>query len=250
MPDTLGGFSLNAVHVGDCLELMKRLPDGCIDAVVTDPPYKSLDQDVKHGTTTRLVGRQANKRLSQDAWFPTMTTEALALVWTECLRTLKSPGALYIFADPKSALEIFPPLHPANMLVWRKPNIGMGYAWRRQYELIAYVRKGPHRPLHLAQSDMIDAPIPNPKTHPTEKPLKLLETIINNSVPVGTVILDPFAGSGSTCEAAVNSGCNFLGFELDPHWAAVANDRIAAAARGLTVAELRQGQGQLFGDKA
>jgi site-specific DNA-methyltransferase (adenine-specific) len=66
--------------------------------------------------------------------------------------------------------------------------------------------------------------------------------------PPGGIILDPFAGSGSTGVAALQQGFRFLGFDLDPHYAGdICAPRLEAAAKGLTLAEHREGQETLFG---
>jgi site-specific DNA-methyltransferase (adenine-specific) len=86
--------------------------------------------------------------------------------------------------------------------------------------------------------------------HPTVKPLDLMRYLTRLVTPPGGIILDPFAGSGSTGVAALQQGFRFLGFDLDPHYAGdICAPRLEAAAKGLTLQEHREGQETLsFGD--
>jgi len=69
--------------------------------------------------------------------------------------------------------------------------------------------------------------------------------LLRPGVPDG-VVLDPFAGSGTTGVACAELGREFLGFEIDPDYCKLANDRIEAARKGITLKEHRMGQGTLF----
>ena len=67
------------------------------------------------------------------------------------------------------------------------------------------------------------------KAHPAEKPVPLMSFYIKNSTNEGDIVLDPFMGSGTTAIACVNTGRNFIGFELDKHYCDIANERIQKA---------------------
>ena len=71
--------------------------------------------------------------------------------------------------------------------------------------------------------------LPQNRVHSSQKPVALLEYLIKNSSVAGDVVLDCFAGSGSTCVAAVNTDRQFIGIELDEHYFEVACDRVAKA---------------------
>lgn len=224
------------LYHGDALEALAGMPDGSVDAIITDPPYQSLDVEVATGTTTRLVRRDefGGKRLATKdgrSWFNTIddaTLIALLLLWR---RLLTAEGATYVFADVKSGLRIFPALAPQNVIVWDKGRIGMGYSWRRCHEWIAYCPAPKHRLRRWDFGDLITVPPVQQKRHPTEKPVPLLVALIENSTERGGVVLDPFCGSGSAGAAAVQSGRRFIGVEADRRWFDESCRRIEDAQR-------------------
>lgn len=218
------------IYHGDCREVLPWLPT--VDLVVTDPPYQSLDVEVSHGTTTRLVGRDqlGGKRLAskeRGAWFGTLNSADLSLVFACCRARLPNDGALYVFSDVKSGLALFPPLSPANVLVWDKRKIGMGYNWRRMHEWVAYCPQPLHTLRSKALGDIIRASVPSKKVHATEKPLDALRPIIVNSSDEGQTVCDPFAGSGSTLIAAKSLGRRAIGIEIDERYCEIAAKRLS-----------------------
>jgi site-specific DNA-methyltransferase (adenine-specific)/modification methylase len=68
-----------------------------------------------------------------------------------------------------------------------------------------------------------------PNRHPTEKPVDLVKHFLRLHTKPGDIVLDPFAGSGSTGVACVMTGRRYIGFELDPHWVRCANERLSNA---------------------
>lgn len=77
----------------------------------------------------------------------------------------------------------------------------------------------------------------NGNHHPTVKQTKLMRYLCRLITPRGGVVLDPFAGSGSTCRAALMEGFQFVGIELDPEYAAIAEARIRAVQPGLSLGD-------------
>lgn len=216
------------IYHGDCREMIDSL--GAVDLVVADPPYESLNVPVRNGTTTRLVGpdRFSGKRLAsleRGSWFPTLSATELVAVFGRLRRILSHKGAMYVFADVKSGLQIFPALEPANVLVWDKRSIGMGYSWRRQHEWIAYVPEQGHALRSKALGDVIYAAVPSVKIHATEKPADVLRPLILNSSDTGQFVLDPFAGSGSTLFAAKSLGRRAIGIEIEERYCEIAANR-------------------------
>lgn len=134
---------------------------------------------------------------------------------------LKPDGALYVFADVKSGLELFPNLKPSNVIVWDKLKLGMGYNWRRMHEWIAFMPSKDHKLRDQSRGDIIRCNGVQVKTHPTEKPVGVLKSIMLNSTDPDALILDPFMGTGSTLRAARDLGRRAIGIEtLEVHCAA------------------------------
>jgi len=107
----------------------------------------------------------------------------------------------------------------------------------QQYEDLRQQYEDLRRPFFL--SDKIqwgdvwdfDPPVPTPGKHPCEKPIALLQHILNVSTKPGATVLDAFMGSGTTGEAAVKMGRRFVGIERDEHWFEYACKRIEDAQR-------------------
>ena len=216
---------------GDCREVLPSV--GPFGLVVTDPPYQSLDVELKVGTTTRLVGRYqlAGKRLAASdggPWFKTLNSRDLKKILTACRDRLPECGAMYVFADVKSGLELFDN-STRNVIVWDKMSIGMGYSWRRMHEWIAYQPRPKHKLRSMALGDIIRCVGVEQKQHPTEKPFGVLRPLIQNSSDIGDSILDPFMGSGTTGVAAIRLGRRFVGIEINPAYFEIACRRIEAA---------------------
>jgi site-specific DNA-methyltransferase (adenine-specific) len=210
---------------GDCLEVMKELPSGSIDLVVTDPPY-----GMNYQSNRRVVKEQFAK-LKQDT-----SLEWLDEAMTECYRLLKQDTACYVFCSWhhidtfKQVFEKYFKLK--NVLVWNKNNHGSGDltgAYAPKHEFILFGHKG--RPLlqYKRVPDVIDcAKISSSKlVHPTEKPVELLELFIKNSSKEEQVVFDPFMGSGTTGLAASKLNRSFTGIELDANYFNLASQRIA-----------------------
>jgi site-specific DNA-methyltransferase (adenine-specific) len=80
------------------------------------------------------------------------------------------------------------------------------------------------------------------KEHTTQKPLSLMLELVSLFTDPGDVILDPFAGSGTTGVACLRLGRRFIGIERDEKYAQVARERLAAEDRGLSLRDARAGQ--------
>jgi len=219
------------IYHGDCREILPTLPS--VDLVLTDPPYQSLDANVLAGTTTRLVARNG-KRLSadDDGWFSTMGSETILVILEMCRQLLRPSGALYVFADVKSGLALFPGW-TRNVIVWDKQSIGMGYAWRRMHEWIAYQPMATHRLRDQSLGDIIRCPSLPDKCHPTEKPTAVVSPLIQNSTDPGDLILDPFMGSGTTLRAAKDLGRKAIGIEIEERYCEIAAKRLSQEVMAL-----------------
>jgi len=106
------------------------------------------------------------------------------------------------------------------LIVWKKHNFGLGWAFRHQYELILVLEKGKPKYNLTNFSDVQTASHinHNKENHPHQKPLDLLSKMIEHSSAKGQVVLDPFAGSGSSCQASEKLGRKWIGIELDEKW--------------------------------
>lgn len=217
------------VHHGDALAWLDSLRPESVDLVITDPPYESLEKHRAVGTTTRL--RQSKS--SSNAWFQVIKNDALPGLFVALYRLLKPDTHCYLFCDAETAFVAKPAGEAAGFrfwkpIVWDKMKIGMGYHYRARYEFILFFEKGKRRLNNLSVSDVIAIPrVFN--GYPTEKPAAVAEVLVAQSSEPGALVLDPFAGSGSSGVAALRLGRRFLGSDVSPEAIALANARLVAA---------------------
>jgi site-specific DNA-methyltransferase (adenine-specific) len=154
-------------------------------------------------------------------------------VATELRRIVKPDGHVLMFCDGTSYAVFYPVMFErwANLgsVVWDKGRVGMGSPWRHQHELIiAACDSNAYKP-EGAQADVIRVtPTASAdREHPVEKPRELLAALIRATCPRGGVVLDPFAGSGTTLEAAAMEGREAIGIEMSDEYCAIIRRRMA-----------------------
>jgi len=194
---------------GDCLEVMRQMPDKCVDLVLTDPPY-GLNNKIHDGGTW-ATHEKYNNVLAWD-FKPTQK------LFNEIQRIGKNSiiwGGNY-FADMLPVSRCW--------LTWVKPPFPtmseVDFAWTSFDK--------PAKVYHC--------PRVNPSIHPTQKPEKLINWCIENYSDNGSTIFDPFLGSGTTAVICEGTGRKWVGCEVAPKYCAIARKRIAA----------EQAQGKLF----
>jgi site-specific DNA-methyltransferase (adenine-specific) len=216
------------LHKGDATEWLASQEPGAIDLILTDPAYESLEKYRATGTTTRLKHSKA----SSNDWFPVVRNSYFSQFFVHCYRVLKRNAHLYVYCDQETAYAIKPMAEAAgfkwwNNLVWDKQKIGMGYHYRRRYEVILFFEKGKRKLSDLGVPDVITCPrVVN--GYPTEKPVAVSEMLIGQSSSPGDVVADPFMGSGSVGEAALKLERRFAGNDVSDASLARAKPRLEA----------------------
>ena len=235
---------------GDCLDVMRGLPDGCVDAVVTDPPYCSGSVGESQRVAAKGQGLRS-ENVRRLGWFTgdNMGTAGLMFllrsVAFEAARVAKPTGSFLVFCDWRMAPNIIPAIESAglryqNLLVWDKGHFGLGRGFRAQHELIAHFSFGAPEYHAATCGNVIRAGRVTAanREHQTEKPTDLMARLIEVVAPDDGVVLDPFAGSGSTGVAALLNSRRFIGIEREAAYVDIARHRIAdAAAQGNLFAE-------------
>lgn len=219
---------LNKIHLGDCIELMKSLPDKSIDLIVTDPPYgMAYRQNHRAEKFDAIEGDDFEE-----------TKPLLEAYFRECYRILKDDSAIYCFCSWhkvgwfQSEIEKYFKLK--NLIVWNKNNHGNGDlkgSFGPKHELVWFAHKGRSllrgkRPLDVIDCDKIE---PSDVDHPTPKPPELLKVFIGASSDQGQIVFDGFSGSGATAIAAVQLGRKFIGAELEEKYQVDAQQRLEKA---------------------
>jgi len=226
------------LYHGDCLEVLKTLEPGSVDAVVTDPPYCSggRQQAGARNTITKNGSRPDGDWLLTDnmgidtyLWF-------MRQLAAQCVLVCSVGSPAYVFTDWRQYTTVVTAWESAgwtlkNVLVWDKCKSGaMGSWWRNNHEWVAMFVKGKARPLASHSFfNVWSGNKPQGGDHPTEKPVDLLAYLTSSITPEGATVLDPFMGSGTTGVACVQTGCNFIGIEIDRGYFEIAERRIAEA---------------------
>ena len=220
----------------DCLIALKEIPDESIDCVVTDCPYHIVSGGCSNGaygngngilndsdstTYTRQGKLFKHNDIKFEEWLP------------EIYRILKQDTHCYIMINPRNLAELQTKAERVgfkfqNILIWYKNNATPNKYYLNAYEMILMLRKGKAKNINNMGTKnvlQINNIIGN-KKHPTEKPVELMEILINNSTDVGGVVIDPFMGSGSTGVACKNLDRQFIGIEIDEKYFNIAKERI------------------------
>jgi site-specific DNA-methyltransferase (adenine-specific) len=200
---TPGSSYSNSILHGDCIEMMRRMRANSIDFILTDPPY--------------LVGYRDRNGCSivNDS-----NADWLKPAMTEAYRVLK-PNRFAIMFYGWTRVDAFftawrnAGFRPVGHIVFRKSYSSKSRFLRYQHEQAYLLTKGkpllPKQPL----ADVMEMPYSGNTLHPTQKPAPMLAKLIRSFSLPGECILDPFAGSGSTCAAALLTDRKYIGMELD-----------------------------------
>lgn len=226
-------IEINKVYNMDCLDGFKLIDDESIDLIVTDPPYKITSR----GGSGNMGGYWTSDIAKSGKIFDNNSIEIKDYA-KELYRVLKDKSILYIMTNNVNLIEMLNELtnvgfHFVKSLIWEKNNKICGRYYMGCYEYILLFRKGGDRPINNPNTpDILRVPINKMKDsdgsniHDTEKPVDLMKTLIENSSNKGDLILEPFAGSGSTLLAAKELARNFIGFEIDTRYYEVSKNRL------------------------
>lgn len=226
---------LVTLHLGDCLEIMASLPAGSVATVLTDPPYSSggRRENARSLRKSMLRSQEDGDWIHGDA----MSTQGFTWLMRQCgiqwRRSLVPGGHALAFIDWRMAPSLAAALESADlrqhpMLVWDKAAFGMGAIFRNQHEFIVHMSAGnPAAPQRRDVGNVLRFPAVRGGVHPTEKPVTLLRTLLSVVAPPAGLVLDPFAGSGSTLIAARDLGMRALGIDSDERWCEQAARRLS-----------------------
>ena len=222
------------LRCGDCLELMKDIPDKSIDLILTDVPYGiSKDSNFKTMGRSGLDFGEWDKNVNHFAWL------------NEIPRILKKDGSVIIFESWKEIGEVAKYCESLGLVIkdiirWEKANPMPRNRDRRYVSDIEFAvwltNKNAkwtfNRFSETYERPLLKSAIPNGKkrVHPTQKPVEILEKLLLLHTNKDDVILDCFMGSGSTGVACINTNRNFIGIELDENYFNIAKERIEKAA--------------------
>ena len=252
---TAATLPLNQIIAGECIEVMRALPEASIDLIFADPPYNLQLRGDLH--------RPDNSKVDavDDAWDQFASFEAYDIFTRDWLaaarRLLKPNGALWVIGSYHNVFRMGAELQNQgfwilNDVIWRKSNPMPNFRGKRltnahetliwaskseagkytfNYEALKALNDGVQMrsdwviPLCTGGERLKDEA--GDKAHPTQKPEALLHRIIVGTTNPGDVVLDPFFGTGTTGAVAKMLGREFIGIEREAGYRVVAEKRIA-----------------------
>ena len=208
------------------------------DVVLTDPPYAS---GAREGAWREAHRHRGGSKGSTDDYEPvfadTLSTRGFYTLMRQTLRSVPEAGFGLIFCDWRMWCYLQDAVESVNynvrgMIVWDKLTPGLGKGFRAQHELVMMVAKAPPafgwRRGKPAQGNVISVARSGNKHHPLEKPVALMETLLDVCDHTRHVY-DPFAGSGTTILAAERLDRTAFGIEIEPLYCRQAISRFEAA---------------------
>ena len=216
---TANAANLNTVMHGDCVSIMRGMQPASVDFIITDPPY-----------ITRYCPRDGRKVANDD------NAQWLKPAFAQMHRLLKSAAFCVSFYGWNKADLFIDAWRRAGFrmvghVVFRKRYPSSTRFLRYQHENAYVLAKGEVQPPAQPIPDVIDFPYTGNTLHPTQKPVSALTPLIEAFCPQHGIVLDPFAGSGSSLIAARQIGRQFIGIELDAQYHRTASSRLAETAR-------------------
>lgn len=214
-------------------QIMEQFPDDSVDVVFTDPPYSSGARQTAQMRSRKGLRRDEGphgKWIGGDNLSAHGFAMMVRLFAVECFRVVRGDGHFFSFIDWRQ----WPVLHGSiessgwsarACLVWDKIHFGMGNGFRQQCEFLLHASKGTadnfvrHDLGTVFRCHRDDADI-----HPTMKPIGMVTDILS-AVP-GDIVLDPFAGSGTTLRAAKDLGRRAIGIEIEERYCEIAAARL------------------------
>jgi site-specific DNA-methyltransferase (adenine-specific) len=227
------------VHEGDCVAGMAALPDRTADVVITDPPYEA-----EAHTSQRLVARSGGRLEVEPLTFPPITEELRVESARQMARLARR--WILVFCQVEAAMKWRAALEASGAVYkrtcqWIKPDGKPQYSGDRPgigYESIVACHAPGRSSWNGGGSHgvfIVNKGGDERTGHQTQKPLALMEVLVRLFSDRGELILDPFAGSGTTGVAAVRQGRRFLGWEMNPAYAAVTRRRLGNAREQLEI---------------
>lgn len=209
------------LYNGDCIEVMKDIPDFSVDMILSDIPYDEVNQ--KSAGLRKLNRGNADKAtFNLDDFMKGIIN--------------KFTGSCYIFCGIGQISEIDKFFRSNGLTTrlcqWEKSNpspMNGTRLWLSGSEFCVFARKPKSVFNRHCQKPIWKFPVGRSKLHPTEKPVKLLEYIIESSSNEGDTVADFTMGSGTTGIACVSTNRNFIGIELDGSYFNIAKTRIEEA---------------------
>lgn len=227
---------INKIICGDCLDVMKEMPDGCVDLVITSPPYNRGANNMTPNKYLEFSDDLPEKEYY--LWTASILSELLRITKKHIFYIIQM-----LAANKLTILKILNDFQDnfKDIIIWNKsmvpPQIEPGVMNNKFEFVIIFSNQKPH----LRKFDGVNfcgnfnnviegrnaSDNLHARHHRAVFPNYLIETIIKNfSIPYN-IILDPMIGSGTTAESCLLSNRNFIGIEINPEYCKIAGERLA-----------------------
>jgi len=212
------------LHHSDCLEQLRGEVGLTVDLVMTDIPYGEVNRK-----TNGL--RDLDKKAAD-----TVDFDVCELTRLLCAKT---KGSIYMFCGTEQVSDIRRTMVECGLstrlIVWEKTNpspMNGEYIWLSGVEVCVFGKKSGATFNARCRNTVLRYPCGERDLHPTQKPLLLIQDLIEVSTKAGDVVFDPFMGSGTTGVACANTGRCFIGIERDDGYYAICENRIRNETEG------------------
>lgn len=225
----IGNLETNQIYCADCYQAIKSIPDKSIDLVIIDPPY-----DIPHTTGGGMLNEKRIRGMFDSLEENNLVGSFDFSILAELDRVMKKRN-IYIWCNKLLIPKLFEYYNGSmfDIITWHKTNAmplcGSKYLSDTEYCLYfhdtmtlntTYETAKTHYELPINMRDK------SKFEHPTIKPLQIIQNFIINSSNENDIVLDCFIGSGTTAVACKNLGRQYLGFEVNPKWAKIAQNRL------------------------
>ena len=208
-------MEVDRIICGDCLDVMKDMPDNSVDLVLTDPPY-GIGIAKNPFRQKHTKSDWDNQPMCKEQGLELLRIGREQIIW----------GGNYFDLKPSQGFLVWDKCQPFTF-----SSAMVEMAWCS--------KQSPAKLFRLRVTEYA-------KVHPTQKPLELMIWCVEHNSKEGDLILDPFCGSGTTCVAAKMLDRHYIGIDISEKYCEIARKRVEAAEKGITVKELEKGQGVLF----
>lgn len=209
----------NQIITGDATQTLQTLPDGCVDLVVTDPPYLVKYRD----RTGRSLANDDN-------------AAGVLPVFPELWRVMAPDSVCILFCGWSAIAQFSAAWEGAGFqtrghIVWTKDYTSRARHVQYRHESAWLLVKGNPKPSQKPLPDVMQWHYSGNRSHPTEKSVEIITPLIRAFSKPGDLVLDPFLGSGTTAVSAALAGRRYLGVELEERYCDLARKRLSGVAR-------------------
>lgn len=250
-------LTLNTIHHGNCFDLLPLIPDGSVDAVITDPPYETtgLHFDKKGRIDWDLFYAEIRRVLKVNGWFFMFGTlemcakamqyfrEKFTYIWVKNNFVFSSQSAVrpyiqheYIFAFLQKDLDKVSQatFKRDELKTYGHESYSMNESeyngeWNDSIGATGYKRPAIQDRTWRHGTTVLHYPMQQGFGHCTVKPVALIEYLLGGYTNAGDIILDPFMGSGTTAVACQNTNRNYIGIELHEPYVEIVKQRLTKA---------------------